>query len=199
MKRILAITIISSLLTLFLVAHGFCTTLRWEFTGRVTGTDIPLETLSVGDEFTGFFSYSFETNPTNQTPGAGVATYTPDHNLNIEYGVYFDDFSTSGTGAWMWMPNEAFPAVPETVWGLNSFQGNPELSYIEDLVLTPGSLLILTGKSSMPMLHIHGQFGSFESKSQPVPEPASIFLLGTGIVGLFGLRKRCKNRNPIPN
>lgn len=63
-----------------LPSNVFCTTLTWEFTGHITGIDIPLETLSVDDNFAGFFSDSYENTP---TPDFGGGTYNSNDNLNI--------------------------------------------------------------------------------------------------------------------
>ncbi len=163
--------------------------------------------IQIGANSTGTpYGGSAGSEPTNSALGLGSLAGYDAYQLSFantnENPWYYNLFFTSGDylveGSWLEIPTGGmstvsldfsnarvydWPSLAELEW--------EDLSDIEDLDLSDISSIGFSIGADVPM---PGRYGDtdyvFETTVAPVPEPGSMMLLGMGILGLFGLKRK---------
>ena len=184
MNKICAFILIVPSILLVIAGTGNSELVNWTFIGTVV--DGPLK----GATGTGSFTYEGDFISTT-----GHDSTTPNSDGNLSVSFVFDNISYNETHDYDY---PSFPAVdfengvPSALiyWleeGVNDVDFNyPTLKIIETSLLFPYSG---TGEYD------------YETDLYPthVPIPSAVWILGTGLIGIVGIRKRLKNKQRIIN
>ncbi len=181
----------------------------------IHGPDDLLNEIGVGTQFTGAISYESD-SPIVYENGPDEIYYMSD-NFSIEYTIFgatgthqVTGFGSGSVNVWNDYPPSGRDALEITAWAPwnGSIAGytitEPSYLYLIDSSGTAindaslpqsinmedfsGNSVWLTNVSLQNGFELSGTFDSF--MAQPVPAPPTILLLGSGLVGLAGLRKR---------
>ena len=96
-----------------------------------------------------------------------------------------------GVGTWtITTPTDAFlNTVSYTLLGRTVSLGDP--TWTRDEIGVPDDTCTAVGTANVDFYEVTGHFDA-NGATAPIPEPATMFLLGTGLIGLIGLRRRFK-------
>lgn len=98
------------------------------------------------------------------------------------FGASWDGSAGGTTGGWSWVTGEAFSYT-----GWNT--GEPNHLYGENAIHFSGGGWndIGSGRTDTS-----GYLVEYEGAPNPVPEPATLFLMGSGLAGLMGVRRKSR-------
>ncbi len=186
----------------------------YDFTGQVTYVADPmvlippavLSGIAVGDPIVGSFSYdaatSPSTNPFASSPQFGSATY---YEIPNTFSLAINDASipitTEKFHVFVWndapslgdhdgivITNMGMPTSYFFTVGVTNL---PSDTFNDDSLPTTSINGILALEKYTSDDYLRGSAGMVASTS-PVPIPPAIWLFGSGLVGLVGLRRRCR-------
>jgi|GEM_PF-4162083 len=175
--------------------------------------------VEVGDTFSGALYYSFSDN-TKSVPSVSYVydpAYTID--LTIEYNLFFNSFAVesgySAVSLTTGLTTDEFflhDLMPQEIPNTSSYLDDVYLHFfdptgesLDDSLLLPksfdlfeyGSLTMFTAGPFDTQIDFSGSINEIRSKSYtnaPIPEPTTLFLIGTGLAGLAGTRFRKKKK-----
>ncbi len=191
-------------LTVLLLAVGFflclshsayAMAINYTFSGTVTEIFGPeYQPGSVGDTFTGYLNYVYD-------PDLDPNPYNPD--IYPFIGSYFFELNgfqiQSSESSWKSI-NEAHDPDPSY---LSMYDETPicypqgydvidGFSISLNIPFSTGSIVMESGDDWFGSFDMSGVIDSISVSVVPVPEPATLLLFCTGLVGLAGLRNKCE-------
>jgi hypothetical protein len=76
-------------------------------------------------------------------------------------------------------------------WGTNGFVVDPSINFIQDAFVAPAAGVLAFPNTFGNLGGVDGWFGpNFSTDAVFAPVPGSLILLGSGLLGLFGIRRR---------
>jgi len=184
----------------------------YTFSGIVTQNTSSIFPVSVGDQFTGFYSYEFLTKPF-----AATLYHPPD--IHTDGAIYFESFSVGISEYQSWNPYIRYSRdFFQLEWEPGIFTGLSGVTTINDILLysqtgtyffpnkLPKKLNLSNfdyGLINIEAYNVNavlwGTIYSIEAVSEPkgmlssiraVPEPSTMILLGLGLLSMACLTKR---------
>ena len=176
---------------IFCLSHCvFATPVKYDFSGTITEMFDPEELLpgSVGEAFSGYLIYVYD--PDIEPFSGGDYSFL---------GFYFFEFNgyeiqnSENSAPWSTTTN-AHEANPRELWMCDQ---SPTHGDVIDFVFISLDIPLQTGSvwcdpACGPGFDLVGTIDSISVSAMPVPEPSSILLLGSGLIGLVGFKKKFK-------